>query len=58
MRQRSGTAKAPTEKVVEYIRRRTRKLSCCRFRGHEEKIVTMELESGYEETKVQPRVQD
>lgn len=30
------------------------KVSCCRFRGHEDKIVTKELESGYEETKVQP----
>ena len=29
-------------------------LSCCRFRGHEDKIVTKELESGYDETKVQP----
>src|SRR5690606_12066729 len=33
-------------------------LSCCRFRGHEDKIVTKELESGYDETEVQPRVQD
>ena len=32
-------------------------LACCRFRGHEDKIVTMELESGYDETEVQPRVQ-
>ncbi len=29
-------------------------LSCCRFRGHEDKIVTKELESGYDETEVQP----
>jgi hypothetical protein len=29
-------------------------VSCCRFRGHEDKIVTKELESGYDETKVQP----
>jgi hypothetical protein len=33
-------------------------MACCRFRGHEDKIVTMELESGYDETEVQPRVQD
>ena len=30
------------------------KLACCRFRGHEDKIVTKELESGYDETEVQP----
>jgi GntR family transcriptional regulator/MocR family aminotransferase len=29
-------------------------LSCCRFRGHEDKIVTKELEIGYDETEVQP----
>ena len=29
-------------------------LSCCRFRGHEDKIVTKEPESGYDETEVQP----
>ena len=28
--------------------------ACCRFRGHEDKIVTIELESAYDETKVQP----
>ena len=33
-------------------------LSCCRFRGHEDKIVTKELESGNDEAEVQPRVQD
>jgi hypothetical protein len=33
-------------------------LACCWFRGHEDKIVTKELESGYDETEVQPRVQD
>ena len=30
------------------------RVSCCRFRGHEDKIVTEELESGYDETEVQP----
>src|SRR5690606_24220672 len=35
-----------------------RMVACCRFRGHEDKIVTMGLESGYDETEVQPRVQD
>ncbi len=29
-------------------------VSCCWFRGHEDKIVTKELESGYDETEVQP----
>ncbi len=29
-------------------------LSCCRFRGHEDKIVTKELEWRYDETEVQP----
>ena len=29
-------------------------MSCCRFRGHEDKIVTKEPESGYDETEVQP----
>jgi len=29
-------------------------LSCCRFRGHEDRIVTKEPESGYDETEVQP----
>ena len=29
-------------------------LACCRVRGHEDKIVTQELESGYDETEVQP----
>jgi hypothetical protein len=33
-------------------------LACCRFGGHEDKIVTHEPESGYDETEVQPRVQD
>ena len=32
-------------------------LSCCRFREHEHKIVTKELESGYDQTEVPPRVQ-
>ncbi len=31
-----------------------RALSCCRFRGHEDKFVIKELESGYDETEVQP----
>jgi hypothetical protein len=31
-------------------------LSCCRFRGHEVKIVTTGPESEYDETEVQPRV--
>ena len=35
-----------------------RLMACCRFGGHEDKIVTHEPESGYDETEVQPRVQD
>lgn len=31
---------------------------CCRFRGHENEIVTMELEIGYDAKKVKPGVQD
>ena len=33
-------------------------LGCCWFDGHEDKIVTHEPEIGYDETEVQPRVQD
>jgi Tfp pilus assembly protein FimT len=33
-------------------------MSRCRFRGHEDKIVTKELASGYDERRVQPCVQD
>ena len=29
-------------------------VACCRFRGHEDKIVTEELERGYGEPEVQP----
>lgn len=32
-------------------------LACCRSRGHDDKIVTMGLETSDEETNVQPRVQ-
>ena len=32
----------------------THAMSCCRFRGHEDKIVTKELECRYDETEVQP----
>jgi hypothetical protein len=35
-----------------------RSLNCCRFRGHEDKIVTKELERGNDERRVQPCVQD
>ena len=31
-------------------------MSCCRFRGHEDKFVTKELEIADDETEVQPRV--
>lgn len=31
---------------------------CCQFRGHDDRIVTNELESGYDETEVQPLLQD
>lgn len=33
-------------------------MACCRFGGHEDKIVTMKLEVGHDETEVQPGVQD
>jgi hypothetical protein len=29
-------------------------LASCRFRGHEDNVVTKELESGYDETEVPP----
>lgn len=32
-------------------------LSCCRFRGHEDKIVTKELEIGHGKTEVHEGVQ-
>ena len=32
-------------------------LSCCRFRGHEDKIVTKETEIGHGETEVHEGVQ-
>lgn len=32
-------------------------MSCCRFRGHEDKIVILELEDADDTTEVQPRVQ-
>jgi transposase len=35
-----------------------RTVGCCRFDGHEDEIVTHDPESGYDETEVQPRVQD
>lgn len=35
------------------FRKKLSRMSCCRFRGHEDKIVTKELESGYDETEVQ-----
>ena len=38
--------------MVERIRAAGDDLACCRFRGHEDKIVTMELESRYDETEV------
>ena len=45
---------------VKRDRRRLRcgVLACCRFRGNEDKIVTMEPGSGYGEREVQLRVQD
>lgn len=33
-------------------------VACCRFPGHEDQIVSKELEIGHDETEVQPRVQD
>jgi hypothetical protein len=42
------------ERLLGRKTRETEILACCRFRGHQEKIVTKELESGYDETEVQP----
>ena len=42
---------------AETLRRRGQAkalMNCCQFRRHEDKIVIKELESGYDETKVQP----
>jgi hypothetical protein len=36
------------------LNQRSNTLACCRFRGHEDWIVTKELEIGYDETKVRP----
>ena len=33
-------------------------VACCRFRGHDNRIVTKRLETTHDETEVQPRVQD
>lgn len=44
--------------MVDYLRGQAglppMSLACCPFRGHEDKIVTNELESEYDETEVQP----
>jgi hypothetical protein len=40
------------QKVV--LAHRLHSAACCRFRGHEDKLVTKELESGSDEKKVQP----
>ena len=37
--------------------RENRGVSCCRFRGHEDKIVTKETEIGHGETEVHEGVQ-
>lgn len=33
-------------------------VACCRFFGHADKILTMEPQSGYGKTEIQPRFQD
>ena len=47
---RGKTDASDAEAICEAVTR----LSCCRFRGHEDKIVTKELECRYDETEVQP----
>jgi hypothetical protein len=39
------------------LKRHKRKLACCRFRGHEDKIVTKETEIGHGKTEVHEGVQ-
>ena len=46
------------EESIAALCRREAIVACCWFGGHEDKIVTHEPESGYDETEVQPRVQD
>jgi hypothetical protein len=47
--------KVPAANVTVFDRSKSfTVLSCCRFCGHEDKIVTKELESGDDETEVQP----
>lgn len=43
-----------TKAAIEHLQAKISELACCRFCGHEDKIVTKELESGYDETEVQP----
>ena len=42
-----GIGLAPSQGIVLH-------LACCWFGGHEDKIVTKKLESGYNETEVRP----
>ena len=47
--------RAPTDRYAGA--RPSVRLSCCRFRGHEDKIVTKETEIGHGETEVHEGVQ-
>ena len=47
-----------SQALLAQLSRKQGIMSCCRFLGHEDKIVTKELESGNYEAEVQPRVQD
>jgi len=46
-----GFDTAPAKPIAGRLSKNA-EVSCCRFRGHEDKIVTKELESGYDETEV------
>ena len=45
------------EEQDDLLRPRLIDMSCCRFRGHEDKIVTKETEIGHGETEVHEGVQ-
>ena len=48
----TGFGHAGLQIVADHLCGRAAKVACCRFRGHEDKIVTKELECGYDETEV------
>ena len=46
-----------SQQYLSGLERGKRNLACCRFRGHEDKIVTKETEIGHGETEVHEGVQ-